>query len=192
MKRLFLTLAAIAALGAGLAACETATPYQPRVAGAKVGGYSEEALAGGRWRVRFSGNMETSRETVEKYLLYRAAELTAQQGGDWFEASDTATEIRSKSYLESDPFYDRGYGAAYGWGWRPRWGYYRPFLGWRAWDPMHEDRLWTEHYELREMRRYVATVEITIGKGPKPEGRRVLDPREVMANLGPGIQRPTS
>ena len=32
-----------------------------------------------RWKVSFSGNSLTDRNTVETYLLYRAAELTDQQ-----------------------------------------------------------------------------------------------------------------
>src|SRR5665213_705211 len=190
MKRTLAVLTIAAALGLGLSACETATLYQPRIAGAHIGGYSEERIDASHWRVHFSGNSVTSRETVEKYLLYRAAELTIQQGGDWFEATDTNTERRTRYYLERDPFYDSAYGMEYGWGWRPYWRYYRPFLGWRTWDPLRNDRFWTDSYELREISRYVATVEIAIGKGPKPEGRRVLDARDVLANLGPSVIRP--
>ena len=190
MRSRFVVLAVVAALSAGLGACETATPYQPRVAGAHVGGYSEERLDSSHWRVRFSGNSLTSRETVEKYLLYRAAELTTEQGGVWFEAADTNTETRTRYFLQPDPFYQSGYGEAYGWGWRPHWRYYRPAVGWRTWDYAHGERFWTDQYNVAEAHRFVATVDIAIGKGPKPEGRRVLDAREVMANLGVGLVRP--
>ena len=57
-----------------LAACATATPYQPlRGSG---GGFTEQRLQPDRYRVAFVGNDYTSRQRVENYLLYRAAELT--------------------------------------------------------------------------------------------------------------------
>ncbi len=50
---------------------------QPIASASRVeGGYTSAQLAPDRWQVTFSGNSLTSRETVEDYLLYRAAELT--------------------------------------------------------------------------------------------------------------------
>src|ERR1700679_1252731 len=96
MKRLLIAAAAVAALG-GLAACETATPYQPlNPAAASSGGYSDTKLEQDRWRVTFAGNSMTSRETVETYLLYRAAELTVAQGYDWFETVQLQTDKHSE------------------------------------------------------------------------------------------------
>ena len=70
MKRLL--LAAAAALS--LAACATPTPYQPLVRnGTATGGYTETRISSDRFRVSFQGNTITDRETVERYLLYRAA-----------------------------------------------------------------------------------------------------------------------
>jgi len=64
------------ALAAGLTACATPTPYQPNIRGqAASGGYSEVRIEPDRFRVNFAGNSLTSRETVEGYLLFRAAEL---------------------------------------------------------------------------------------------------------------------
>ena len=40
----------------------------------------------------------TSRETVETYLLYRAAQLTVERGFDWFEMADRNTEKHSSTY----------------------------------------------------------------------------------------------
>ena len=69
MTRFLLTAAAIAALGCGLAGCETATPYQPATGGqAGAYGYSDYRVDADHFRVSFSGNSLTSRETVEKYL----------------------------------------------------------------------------------------------------------------------------
>jgi hypothetical protein len=76
-------------LGLLLAACASApTPYQAAQNGF---GYSEQQIEENRYRVIFAGNSVTSRQTVEDYLLYRAAELTVQTGHDWFTVVDRNT-----------------------------------------------------------------------------------------------------
>ncbi len=193
MKRLVLTMAALAALGGALAACQTATPYQPLTKNAAAsGGYSEYRVDDTHWRVTFSGNSLTSRETVEKYLLYRAAELTLQQGYDWFDTADRHTEKKTTYFADPDPFYASGFGAAYGWGWRPYWRYYGGGFGWRSWDPWFGDPFWARQVNIEQVNRYEASTEIVIGKNPAPDGRRVFDARQVTANIGPALVRPKS
>ena len=62
------------------------------MAGGVHGGYSEQRLAPDRYIVKFHGNELTSRDRVEGYLLYRAAEVTTQNGYDWFTVVDRRTE----------------------------------------------------------------------------------------------------
>jgi len=187
-------IAAILALAAGLSACATATPYQPSMAGQSVsGGFSEQRLESDRYRVSFAGNTLTSRDTVERYLLYRAAELTRQQGYDWFETADRRTDRTARTVVESDPFMRPGfgYGAGYG-GWRPSWRYYGPrYGGWRSWDPYWGDPFFTNRAQVRTVQKFEATAEIVLQKGAKPPGDpRAYDAREIMDSLGAGIQRP--
>ena len=93
-----------------LSGCTTATPYQPLGQNrAASGGYFEEQIESNRFRVTFSGNSMTSRDTVERYLLYRAAELTRQRGYDWFVMADRNTERRSRTYVDR-PFGPGAYG----------------------------------------------------------------------------------
>lgn len=67
---------------AAVGGCTTSpTPYQPAADGY---GYAEQQIEQNRYRVSFSGNSATSRETVENYLLYRAAQLTLESGYDHF------------------------------------------------------------------------------------------------------------
>ena len=191
MRRLLLAAAAFA-LGLGLQACETATPYQPLRPGAALsGGYSDLKIDSTHWRVTFRGNSLTSRETVEKYLLFRAAELTLDQGYDWFETTDRHTDKKSDYTGDVDPFYRAGFGFSYGWGWRPYWRYDGPF-GWRGWDPWFGGPFWADGVDIRQVDRYEASAEILMGKGPPPEGRRVFNAHEVTANLGPAVVRPKS
>jgi hypothetical protein len=84
-----------------LAAC--ATPYQSSLVGALWlgGGYSDEQLADGTWRVRFSGNTETTRETVETYWLYRSAELTLDKGYEGFSVVSGTDVTLSRNFTYS-------------------------------------------------------------------------------------------
>ena len=179
MKRLI--IAAAAALT--LAACGTATPYQPLARGSAVsGGYSEVQVEPNRFRVTFSGNSLTSRETVETYLLYRSAELTLAQGYDWFALADRYTNRDSETY--ADPI---GYYGRFGGYWGPSWRYYRGGA-WANWGPYGRDPF----FDVHTVTSYEATAEIQMGHGAKPaDDRHAFDAHAVTANLGPKIVRPT-
>ena len=77
-------LAAIVALALG--AC--GAPYQPETTSGgwlgRDGGYAEQQVAPYTYVVRFAGNGWTDREDAEWQALYRAAELTVREGGDFF------------------------------------------------------------------------------------------------------------
>ena len=185
-------LAAVAAAAIALSACATATPSQPNIPGQAVkGGYSEIRLEAVRYRVTFSGNSLTSRETVEGSLLFRAAELTVSQGYDWFSIVERQTDRDVRTYVEPDPLYRPWYGPAYPY-WYPSWRYYGGGFGWRTWDPYWGDPFWADRMDVRTVERFEATAEILMHKGAKPTGdARAFDARAVMENLGPRIVRPT-
>ena len=191
MSRKIAAIVASLALSGLLAACTTATPYQPNIQGQKVsGGFSEQQIESNRFRVTFSGNSLTSRETVEGYLLYRAAELTTQQGYDWFTLVDRNTEADRRTYIDADPFYSPWYGPSYGY-WRPYWSYYGAGYGWRGWDPYWGSPFWGGSADVRTVTKFQASAEIMLHKGAKPADEpRAFDARAVMDNLGPRIQRP--
>lgn len=174
--------AAVLALGA----CTTATPYQPMSAGSRAGGgYSDRQIENNRYSVTFAGNSMTSRETVERYLLYRSAELTRRRGYDWFAMVDRATERHSQTVIDR-PFGPGPYGF-----WGPSWRYYGRGFGWRTWDPFWGDPFWDRSVDVSTIDRYEATAEIVMGRGPKPERNlRAFNAAEVMERLGADIIRP--
>ena len=194
MKRL-LTTAAIA-LAAGLAACATATPYQPATLTAEGprNGFYEVPIEQNRWRVTFSGNTVTSRQQVEDALLLRAAELTLQQGFDHFVAVNRGTKRQVSYRADPDPFYGPGFGySRFGWPyWGPSWRYYRPAFGWRYWDPFYDPFWGRGSIDVREIDRYEATAEIVMGRGAPPPDARAFDARQVVATLGPRVPRPAA
>lgn len=170
-----------------LSACATPTPYQPAGAG-NYGGYAEQRLENDRYRVSFSGNSVTSREDVEMGLLLRAAELTAENGFDWFATVNRATDrdTRLQSFGNpgfGDPFYGR-----YSPFWGPTWRYYDR----GRWSPWGDPFWGRNDFDVRQIDRYEATSEIIMGKGAKPANdANAFDAREVIANLGPRVNRPT-
>lgn len=191
MKLKSAAVVAALALTAGLAACATPTPYQPNIRGQAVsGGFSEMRLEGDRWRVNFAGNSLTDRETVEGYLLFRAAELTRDQGFDWFEIVDRETNRDRRTYVEPDPFYRPWYGVSYGY-WRPSWRFYGPRYGWRTWDPFWGDPFWADRMDVRTVEKFEASAEIIMHRGAKPaDDPRAFDARAVMETIGPRVVRP--
>jgi hypothetical protein len=177
-------LAPLAVL-AVVTACATATPYQPlQTRGDVRGGYSEQRLEDNRYRVTFAGNSFTSRQTVENYLLYRAAELTVQSGYDGFTMVARGTDPHTTTRVFRDPF---GPGP-WGW-WGPSWRYYGRF-GWRTWDPWMHSPFWADDVDISTVTSFEASAEIVMFKGRRPDDPRSFDARQVLQNLGPTIQMP--
>ncbi|WP_312138777.1 CC0125/CC1285 family lipoprotein [Brevundimonas sp.] len=184
MKTLRKTPVLLAVAGAlALGACaSTATPYQPAGLNGQRGGYAEQRLEQDRYRVSFAGNSVTSREQVEMSLLLRAAELTVENGYDWFQTVDRATDRDSRVIAQPDPFY-----SPYGGFWGPRWRYYHRGY-WSPWGPS-----WGNEIDYRQVDRYEASAEIKMGRGEKPNNdANAFNAREVIANLSPRVTRPTT
>ncbi|WP_414887791.1 CC0125/CC1285 family lipoprotein [Sphingomonas sp. Leaf407] len=179
-----------------LAACATPTPYQPATGtGFYRNGYSDQQVEANRFQISFSGNSLTSRETVERYLLYRAAQLTLERGFDNFILADRDTNLRSRTY--STPGFGGGgfgpgWGAGFGWGgWGPAWRYRSRAFGWRSWDPFWGDPFFDRSVDIRTVDKYEAVAEIVLGRGPKPaDNIRAFDARDVLRSLGPTVTAP--
>ena len=178
-------VASLLVIGVGLGTCVTPTPYQPAV---ERYGYSEQQIETGRFKVSFSGNSLTDRETVENYLLYRAAEVTLNAGNDYFVVADRDTSERTTyraspryypySYFHYSLFYHRY--PFYGYGPYGRYGRYGGGGFGLGYD-----------YYSRPITRYTATADIVAYQGDKPDNNAsAYNAREVISNLGPNIVRP--
>lgn len=154
----------LAALAVSASACATLTPYQPVKGGY---GYSEQKLDSDRYRIVFAGSSATPRQTVENYLLYRAAEMTVFNGGEHFIVSNSSTQAEG----DNSPSIGIGLGGfrfggsgGLGIGVNTSTGGER--VAWRA------------------------QTDILVRKGAKPVAAAdAYDAREVMSNLGPLVQR---
>jgi hypothetical protein len=177
MLRAAAALACISTLG--LCACGTTPPVQPLRPGAELaGGFIGERLDESHYRVTLNGADSTPRAQVDAYLLYRAAELTALNGCDWFEMVGARRDGRA---VAPQPV------GAGGWGyWRPRWTFHAR-AGWG--DPWGGP-YWGA-YDVDRYDSYQATADIAIHHGPKPRDNAfAFDARQVMQSLGPKIIRP--
>ncbi|HZZ66812.1 MAG TPA: hypothetical protein VFE18_01440 [Phenylobacterium sp.] len=181
-------------LAAGLCGCISPTPYQAAIhGGPNAGGYSELRIEPDRWRVTFAGNAVTSRETVEGYLLFRAAEVTLQNGGDWFMMVDRQTDRDARTYVQPDPLYHPWYGPRFD-AWRPVWRYRRrASAGWRTWDPLFGDPFWADAVNVQTVQSFEASAEIVTHRGAKPaDDPRAFDAHAVVETLKPKILYPTA
>jgi hypothetical protein len=170
--RAFLAVAAAAVL----AACATATPYQPRTEPGGYG-YAEQAIESNRMRISFNGNALTDRDTVENYLLYRAAEATLQHGYDYFVITNRDTDKHSSLV---------GYGHPYS---RFSYFYFSPRRGWGPW----YDPFWDEPESYREITRYEAVAEIAMFHGQKPaDNADAFDAHDVQHNLEGRVVMPAA
>lgn len=188
-------VAALAASTLMVAGCATETTYRPATGqGFNRTGYSDRQVEPNRFLVSFAGNSVTSRDTVERYLLFRAAELTLQSGYDYFVMANRDTDLQSRTY--STP----GFGGGFGYGglggyWGPSWRYYGRGFGWRSWDPWLGGGFgggpWGNNFDIRTIDRYEATAEIVMRKGPIPkENLRAFNARAVVDSIGPSVVLP--
>ena len=157
-----------------LAGCASPTPYAPL---SDRFGYKDSSIESDRYRVSFSGNSATDRETVETYLLYRAAELTLEKGASYFIMVERDVE-KTDRYLNYSyaPFGYAGYGYFGHHG-----GYY------------FRHRIYTGPDESVPISRYEAIAEIVVG-GTELSGNKadVYRAQEVIEKLGPKVVRPKS
>lgn len=170
-----------------VAGCGTETAYHPATgSGLARTGYSDRMIEPNRFTVSFAGNSYTSRDTVERYLLYRSAELTVQHGFDYFILADRNTDKHTHTYTTPGAFGPGPYGY-----WGPSWRYRGRGFGWRSWDPFWGDPFFDRDIDVQTIENYEATAEIVLGHGPKPANNvHAFDAHEVMANLGPSIVAP--
>ena len=171
-------------------ACAHPTPYRPQSESpSTTQGYRDERIAEDRYRVSFSGNSLTSRETVEAYLLYRAAELTVEQGYDWFSVIDHEMDHKVATRITPAPYYRPWFGSTYG-TWLPYWRYNLRGAGWYVWDTYLADPFWADRFEGREIEEFEATAEIRLGRGVAPaKNGKIYDARRVLLDIGPRVVR---
>lgn len=91
MKKFAVTIMAAFAVSA----CATVPVYHPAIT-LGGSGFSDEKVDATHYIVNFQGDTSTSREMVEDYLLFRAAELTLDNNYDYFTVLEQSEDHETK------------------------------------------------------------------------------------------------
>ncbi len=195
----FRNLILCAASSAILAACATATPYQPASKPGGFDGFSQTMIENDRARITFGGNSLTKRDTVENSLLYRSAEMALERGFDHFTLVERDVEEKTRVRVTDNGLYDPYFNYSF---FRPRYGWSRGYrysrfggfnrgrgFGYRGfYDPFYDP--FFNDIDVREITKYRATAEVKFGKGAKPNQDNAFNAREVLENLSGVIEFP--
>lgn len=159
MKRLVPLIAVLA-----LSACATApTVYQP-AAGPQAVGYSDYRIEPGRYRITFRGGPGAPPEQVQDYALLHAADLAIADGYDWFRVTDRMTrEVAA----------DSGSRISVGTGGGSFGRHSSVGVGVGT------------SFNLGGGPSLAHSIEVLMGKGPKPAAPDVYDARDVRREIGP-------
>ena len=160
MKRL--TLMSLAASALALTACASLAPYGPQ-AGPNGQGYAEQRIESNRFRVTYRGVGAPG--PVADMALLRAADLTVQNGFDWFEVTQRWTDGRRDSAGGVRPSVSIGAGSS-------RYGRYSSSgvgvgVG----------------LDLSGPQPTSTVLEVVMGNGPRPDRVEAYDARDVQRTL---------
>ncbi len=155
---------AIAASALALTACASLAPYGPQ-RGPGGQGFSEQRIESDRFRVTYNGVGAPG--PVADLALLRAAQLTTEQGYDWFEVTQRYIDGRPDSAGGVRPSVSIGGGSS-------RWGPYRSSgvgvgVGLNFSGPSPTSTV----------------LEVRLGRGQRPDRAEVYDAREVQDALRP-------
>jgi hypothetical protein len=159
-----------------LTACAAEPPYYGPKPLEGTAGYTDLQLDRNRFRVTYSGNSATGRETVENFLLLRAAQVTLQAGyADFlFDTRDTKAKTTYFSSFTGFP----------GWG---GYGWY-----WHSWPDAFAGPPFDGAAESLPITRFEAYAEIVLLTPPEAAKEpRAIDASQIVARIGPLIQPPS-
>ena len=160
MKRLALALTGLSALA--LTACASLAPYGARM-DPNGQGYSEQRIESNRYRVTYNGVGAAGR--VADWALVRAADLTTEQGYDWFEVTQSWTDGRPGGAGGVRPSVSIGGGSSrYG-------GYSASGVGVGV------------GLNFSGPQPTSTTLEVVLGRGQKPDRPNAYDARSVQSSI---------
>lgn len=163
-----LSLIAVAASALALTACASLAPYGPSM-GPNGQGFSEQRIENDRFRVTYRG-VGAPGPVADRALL-RAAQLTSEQGYDWFEVTQRYIDGRPDSAGGVRPSLSVGGGSSR---YNGRYGGYSASgvgvgVGLNFSGPSPTSTV----------------LEVRLGRGQRPDRGEAYDAREVLRNLRP-------
>jgi hypothetical protein len=159
MKRILF----VAILALACAACTTAPTVYGPAASTQDTGYRQTRIENDRYRISFRANPDLKAPQVEDLALRRAAELTLQDGYQWFRVVTRNTELVGGR---------SGGGTSVGVGGSS--GSFGSSVGVGVGFDLSPDS-----------RRYETTMEILMGRGARPEGVDAYDAQSILSRVAP-------
>ena len=159
---------------AALSACASAPAYAP-ASGPSSAGFSQQRIEADRFFVSYRAAGAVQASLVQDYALLRAAEVTLEQGKDWFWVDRRGLDAQSA----------RGYGG-------PSVGVSVGGGSWGGRGGVNVGVGVNFPIGAAESGAHSATLEIRLGEGVKPDDSNAYDARAVSANLRARLLAPRS
>ena len=145
-----------------------------------VGRFASAEVGAGRFELTYSGQRFGSRDTVEHYLLFRAAVLARKNRAKSFLLLYLPSEA-GPSVHPARPSWASGPDFGH---WQPHWNYYVTGIGWQPWHPEWGAAFWADEIDPARVQRYEAHAIIElIRDGRVPEDQPVFNASEVIKRL---------
>jgi hypothetical protein len=150
--------------GPASAPASVSSETAPMVPPAKPGVYSETKRSAILYRLILKGHVLSSRDAVEKYLLYRAADLTLQQHYQWFTLIENRSKGDTVPVPKPDPAAPR-YSFRMNF-WRPVWRYkLAGSSAWSTWSPFSNAAFFTDRKDAKTVTDFEVSADIVMHKG---------------------------
>lgn len=153
--------------GSSALAADAPTPAaadmrSPQVPPAAPGVFSAQKRGPAGFHISVTGHTFTSRDAIEKYLAYRAAELTKAEQSDWFTLVEKRAKGDTAPVPKTDPVGPRfSFRMEY---WRPLWRYKANALpAWKSWSPFSGSAFFAG--DPKTVTAYEASADIVLHKG---------------------------
>lgn len=136
----------------------------PEVPPAAPGVFSSQKRSATRFRLSMTGHTFTSRDAIEKYLAYRAAELTMDQHYAWFMFVENRVKGDTAPMPKPDPK-----GLRYSFRlefFRPTWRYKTAASpAWKTWSPFSGSTFFADGMDPKTVTDYQVSADIVLHKG---------------------------
>jgi len=136
----------------------------PMVPEAGPGIFSMQKLSATKFHLVVTGHTFTSREAIEKYLAYRAADLTMNQHFPWFTFVENRKKGDTVPVPKSDP-QDRSYSFRMEY-FRPIWRYkITGASDWKNWSPFSGAAFFGDGTDPKSIAQFEVSADIALQKG---------------------------
>jgi len=134
----------------------------PQVPPAAPGVFNAQKRGADGFHLSVTGHTFTSRDAIEKYLAYRAAELTKAEHGDWFSLVEKRAKGDTAPVPKIDPAGPRfSFRMEY---WRPLWRYKTDASpAWKSWSPFSGGAFFAG--DPKTVTAYEVSADIVLHKG---------------------------